>query len=84
MRFDSPTPGRTRRISPASSNSRKVRLQVCALRPSAAASSAMGNRRRSVLGMGKARPAGRALVSSVWLSVSGWTKFPEVEAMVKL
>ena len=44
----------------------------------------MGNRWGPVLGMGKARPVGRALVSSVWLSVSGWTKFPEVEAMVKL
>jgi len=35
-------------------------------------------------GGGGPRVVGGALVSSVWLSVSGWTKFPEVEAMVKL
>ena len=39
MRFDSPTPGRTRRISPASSNSFKERLTVTELRDKAAASS---------------------------------------------
>lgn len=32
----------------------------------------------SVLGMGKARPAGHALVGGVWFFVSGWTKCPEV------
>ena len=31
----------------------------------------------SVLGMGKARLAGRALVGGVQLSVSGWSMYPE-------
>ena len=44
------------------SSSRKPRLQVCVLRPSATASSARGNRWGSVLGMGKARPADRTFV----------------------
>ena len=62
------------------SSSRKPRLQVCVLRPSATASSARGNRWGSVLGMGKARPVCRALVGGVRFSVSGWTKCPEVGA----
>lgn len=38
----------------------------------------------SVLGMGKARPAGHALVGGVWFFVSGWTKCPEVGASVSM
>ena len=48
MRFDSPTPGRTRRISPASSNSFKERLTVTELRDKAAASATIGKRTNSI------------------------------------
>ena len=38
----------------------------------------------SVLDMGKARLAGRALVGGVWFFVSGWTKYPEVGTSVSM
>ena len=48
MRFGSPTPGRTRRISPASSNSFRERLTVTELRDKAAANSTIGKRTNSI------------------------------------
>ena len=57
MRFGSPTPRRTRRISPASSNSFKERLTVTELRDKAAASSTMGKRTNNIPLVSSAPPA---------------------------